>query len=133
MEVSAQCIDCMQVEQIVTIKSLVHRLKSDPTFKRSLGFDYLDRTPSEATLNRFVNTLAGTDIMEKTYRKMILQARKLGIIDGTNVAIDASKLTAYEHSVPKSKILENNPEFPPTFPEHVTMHSNLLRNLRCCQ
>lgn len=105
-------LTAMQVEQIVTIKSLVQRLKSDPTFKRSLGFNYLDRTPSEATLNRFVNTLAGTDIMEKTYRKMILQARKLGIIDGTNVAIDASKLTAYEHSVPKSKIPENHPEFP---------------------
>ncbi len=43
---------------------------------------------------------------------MILQARKLGIIDGTNVSIDASKLTAYEHSVPKSKIPENHPEFP---------------------
>ncbi len=41
----------MQVEQIVTIKSLVQRLKSDPTFKRSLGFNHLDRTPSEATLN----------------------------------------------------------------------------------
>lgn len=102
----------MQVEQIVTIKLLVQRLKSDPVFKRSLGFDYLDRTPSEATLNRFINTLADTDILEKTFRKMILQARKLGIIDGSNVAIDASKLTAYEHAVPKAQIPETNPEFP---------------------
>ena len=102
----------MQVEQITTIKSLVHRMKSDPVFKRSLGFEYFDKTPSEATLNRFINLLAGTDILEKTFRQMIRSARKLGIIDTSNVAIDASKLTAYEHSVPKSRIPENNPTFP---------------------
>ena len=102
----------MQVEQITTIKSLVHRMKSDPVFKRSLGFEYFDKTPSEATLNRFINLLAGTDILEKTFRKMICSARKLGIIDTSNVAIDASKLTAYEHSVPISRIPENNPTFP---------------------
>ena len=55
----------MQAEQIVTIKSLVQRIKSDPIFKRSLGFDYFDKTPSEATFNRFINLLAGTDILEK--------------------------------------------------------------------
>ena len=32
----------MQVEQIPTIKALVHRLKSEPIFKRSLGFKYLN-------------------------------------------------------------------------------------------
>lgn len=102
----------MQVEQIVTVKALVQRMKSDPVFKRCLGLDYLDRTPSEATLNRFISLLAGTDILEKTFRRMLLSAKKLGIIDGTNVAIDLGKLTAYEHSVPKSRIPENNSEFP---------------------
>lgn len=102
----------MQVEQIVTVKALVGRMRSDPVFKRCLGFDYLDRTPSEATFNRFISLMAGTDILEKTFRRMVCKARKLGLIDGTNVAIDASKLTAYEHAVPKSKIPENNPEFP---------------------
>uniref|UniRef100_UPI00405656B0 transposase n=1 Tax=Agathobacter sp. TaxID=2021311 RepID=UPI00405656B0 len=102
----------MQVEQMVTIKALVKRMKSDPVFKRSLGFDYLDPTPSEATLSRFINFMAGTDILEKTFHRMICKARKLGLIDGTNVAIDSSKLTAYEHAVPKSKIPENNPAFP---------------------
>ena len=102
----------MQVEQIVTIKSLCQRLKSDPILKRSLGFGYFDPTPSEATLNRFISLLSGTDILEKTYRSMIRSARKLGLVDGTNVAIDASKLTAYEHAVPKFKIPENNPAFP---------------------
>lgn len=104
----------MQVEQIVTIKSLVQRIKSAPVFKRSLGFDYFDSTPSNATFNRFINLLADTDLLEKTFRKMIFHARRLGIIiiDAPNVAIDASKLAAYEHTVPKSRIPENNTTFP---------------------
>lgn len=72
----------MQVEQIVTVKALGQRMKSAPVFKRCLGFDYLDRTPSEATLNRFINLLAGTGILEKTFRRMLRSARKLGLIDG---------------------------------------------------
>ena len=43
---------------------------------------------------------------------MVCKARKLGLIDGTNVAIDASKLTSYEHAVPKSKIPIDDSTFP---------------------
>lgn len=102
----------MPVEQLSDIKALVLRLKSDPILRRSLGYDYIENTPSEATLNRFITLLSGTDILERTFRKMVCKARKLGLIDGTNVAIDASKLTAYEHAVPKSKIPEADPSFP---------------------
>ena len=102
----------MQIEQFSDIKSLVTRLKSDPVFRRSLGYDYFENTPSEATLNRFIKTLAESDILEKTFRRMVSKARQLGLIDGTNVAIDASKLTAYEHAVPKSKIPSDDSRFP---------------------
>ena len=51
--------------QVVTIKALAQWLQPEPMFKRSLGFDYLGRTSIEATLNRFINLLAGTDILEK--------------------------------------------------------------------
>lgn len=102
----------MQVEQLSDIKSLVKRLKSDPVFKRSLGFDYFDSTPSEATLNRFITALSSSDVLERTFRRMVNNARNLGLIDGTNVAIDASKLTAYEHAVPKSKIPTDDTTFP---------------------
>ena len=87
-------------------------MKSDPVFRRSLGYDYFENTPSEATLNRFIKTLAESDILEKTFRRMVSKARQLGLIDGTNVAIDASKLTAYEHAVPKSKIPSDDSCFP---------------------
>ena len=102
----------MQIEQFSDIKSLVTRLKSDPVFRRSLGYDYFENMPSEATLNCFIKTLAESDILEKTFRRMVSKARQLGLIDGTNVAIDASKLTAYEHAVPKSKIPSDDSCFP---------------------
>lgn len=102
----------MTVEQLPNIKTLVTRLKSDPVLRRSLGYDYLGNIPSEATLNRFITLLSGTDILERTFRRMVCNARKLGLIDGINVAIDASKLTAYEHAVPKSKIPSDDPNFP---------------------
>jgi len=102
----------MTIEQLPDLSALVKRLKFDPVLRRSLGYDYFGNTPSEATLNRFINLLSGSDILERTFRRMICKARNLGLIDGTNVAIDASKLTAYEHSVPKSKIPSDNLDFP---------------------
>ncbi len=102
----------MQIEQLSDLKMLVTRLKSDPVLRRSLGYDYFGSTPSEATLNRFITLLSDSDILERTFRRMICNARKLGLIDGTNVAIDASKLNAYEHSVAKSKIPSDDPSFP---------------------
>lgn len=102
----------LQTEQLVNIKAAVHKLRTEPMFKRSCGFDYLDNTPSEATLNRFITQLSDTDILERTYRRMIHKARTLGLIDGKNVAIDASKITAYEHAVPKKYIPENDKVFP---------------------
>lgn len=102
----------MPVEQLSDIKALVSRLKSDPILRRSLGYNYIENTPSAATLNRFITLLSGSDILERTFRKMVCKARKLGLIDGTNVPIDASKLTAYEHAVPKSKIPSDDPSFP---------------------
>ena len=102
----------MTVEQLSDIKALVTRLKSDPILRRNLGYDYIENTPSAATLNRFITLLSGTDILERTFRRMVCKARKLGLIDGTNVAIDASKLTAYEHAVPKSKIPSDDTSFP---------------------
>lgn len=102
----------MQIEQLSDIKALVMRLKSDPVLRRSLGYDYIENTPSAATLNRFITLLSGTDILGRTFRRMVCKAIKLGLIDGTNVAIDASKLTSYEHAVPKSKIPMEDTTFP---------------------
>lgn len=102
----------MQTEQMVSIKALAQRLKTDPMFKRSCGFDYLDNTPSETTFSRFITQLSNSDVLERTYRTMINKAKKLGLIDGNSVAIDASKITAYEHAVPRRSIPQNDLAFP---------------------
>ncbi len=101
----------MQVQQLPEITALVSRIKDDPVFKRTCGFEYTD-TPSESTFSRFITDISDTDVLERTYRRMLSKARNLGLLGLDNVAIDASKIDAYEHSVPKKKILENNPEHP---------------------
>lgn len=70
----------MQIEQLSDIKALVMRLKSDPVLRRSLGYDYIENTPSAATLNRFITLLSGTDILGRTFRRMVCKARKLGLM-----------------------------------------------------
>jgi len=102
----------MQLEQICTIKALVKRLKTDPVFRITCGFDAVGKTPSQATFSRFIYRLSNTDVLEKTFQRMIRRANALGLIDGTYVSIDASKIDAFEHPLPKAKIPQNNPEFP---------------------
>lgn len=101
----------MQVSQLAHITELVNRLKTDPIFKRTCGFQYKE-TPSKSTFSRFVKLLSETDVLEKTYTSMLHDANEKGLLDASTVAIDATKIDAYEHSVPKSKIPEDDPEFP---------------------
>ncbi len=96
----------MQVQQLPEIKALTSRIKDDPLFKRTCGFEYTDN-PSESTFSRFITDISDTDILERTYRRMLAKARNLGLLELDNVAIDASKLNAYEHSIPKKRIPEN--------------------------
>lgn len=102
----------MQLEQLPTIKSLVKRLKTDPVFRIACGFEAVSKTPSAATFSRFIEKLSRTDVLEKTFQRMIRKAKSLGLVEGIHVSIDASKIDAFEHAVPKAKIPENNPEFP---------------------
>jgi transposase len=102
----------MQIEQLPTVKALVKRLNADPVFRTTCGFSALGKTPSAATFSRFIEKLSNTDILEKTFQRMVRRARTLGLIDGTHVSIDATKIDAYEHAMPKTQIPENNPNVP---------------------
>ena len=64
----------MPIEQLSDIKALAIRLGSDPVLRRILGYDYTNNTPSAATLNRFITLLSGTDILERTFRRMVSKA-----------------------------------------------------------
>ncbi len=94
----------MQVEQIKTFKKLIDRLKTDPVFRYSCGFNVLAVPPSQSTSSRFMTKLSKTTALEKDFETQIILAKQLGIIDGTNVSIDSTKIDAYEKSKPASKL-----------------------------
>ena len=102
----------MKTLQLPSMKALTVQLAIDPILKRSCGFSYTENTPSQATLNRFINQLSKTSILERTYRRMIHKAVELDLIDDSCVAIDASKLDSYEHAIPKARIPQTDKEFP---------------------
>ncbi|QGU94944.1 transposase [Clostridium bovifaecis] len=94
----------MQIEQITTFKKLVGRLKTDPVFRYTCGFNILSKTPSASTFSRFLTKIANNPSLEKDFESLVKRAKALGLIDGTNVAIDSTKVDAYEKSKPKSKL-----------------------------
>lgn len=93
----------MQVERIPTVKDLVLNLKENPVLRYCCGFDIVGKTPSEATFSRFLDKLSEVDELHQLFRDLILKAKELGIVEGNSVAIDSTKLNAYE--TPKSKAL----------------------------
>ena len=94
----------MQVEQITTFKKLVDRLKSDPVFRYTCGFRILEETASASTFSRFLTKISNSPYLEKDFEELVKRAKSIGIIDGTKVAIDSTKIDAYEKSKPKSKL-----------------------------
>lgn len=57
--------------------------------------------PSEATISRFLKVLTETGILKELHCTLIRKAEELGIIDTSSVAIDSSKVDAYEKSKPR--------------------------------
>ena len=112
--------------QLPSMKALTVQLAIDPILKRSCGFSYTEKTPSQATLNRFINQLSKTSILERTYRRMIHKAVELGLIDDSCVAIDASKLDSYEHAIPKARISQTDKEFP-NWGGKLDTHGNFIK------
>ncbi|MFV3011077.1 transposase [Clostridium botulinum] len=94
----------MQVEQITTFKKLVHRLRTDLVFRYTCGFNILAETASASTFSRFLTKISNSPSLEKYFEELVKKAKSIGIIYGINVAIDSTKIDAYEKSKPKSKL-----------------------------
>lgn len=90
-----------RIEQIPSIAALGRRLKSDPVFRYTCGFEVFGNIPSEATFSRFLNMLAETNALEDLHRVLVTKAEDLDIIGTIATAIDSSKVEAYEKSKPK--------------------------------
>jgi transposase len=91
------------VEQIPSIKALIHRLGDDPFFKMNCGFLYTDNVPSESSYSRLITKLVEYDILEEIKEKFVLQAITEAFIDDDTVAIDATHFEARDQVPPKEE------------------------------
>ena len=92
----------MQVERIPTLTDLSEKLKTNPILRYCCGFEVLGKTPSKATLSRFLTKLSTTTLLEQEFHNLVKKAIDIGIIEGSEVAIDSTKIDAYEKSKPKN-------------------------------
>ncbi|WP_366922865.1 transposase [Metallumcola ferriviriculae] len=96
-----------QLEQIRTVKALVQRLKQDPVFRYCCCFEVCGQVPSEATFSRFLTKISESEDLQKLFHKLVIRAKELNIIDGETVAIDSTKMDAFESPKPHSKLTDN--------------------------
>jgi transposase len=103
----------MKIENIKTVKALVIRLKSDPVFRYNCGFSFSDPIPSESRFSRFTDQIVESAILQVLFNNLVEQAIKLGMIEGSSVAIDSSEYESYDAAKPSSKIEKNgqNPDW----------------------
>lgn len=96
-----------EIEQIPKISSLVRRLASDPAFKYACGFGLMDKTPSESVFSRFQDALADEPALLELFQSLVISAKLGGIIDGSEIAIDSTKVGSYEAAKPKKDLVDD--------------------------
>ena len=84
---------------------LVERLRSDIILRYDCGFTLCEGIPSTATFSRFIQMIAEDSSLQDIFDELVQRAITAGIIDGTHVAIDASKIDAYEKTLPRKQII----------------------------
>ena len=97
----------MQIEQIQAIKLLVQRLKQDPIFRYCCCFDVCGKVPSESTFSRFLSKISESSDLQVLFHRLVIQAKKLNIVDGETIAIDATKVDSFEAPKPKNKLTDD--------------------------
>ncbi len=94
----------MRLENMNGFTHLVERLTYDPYLRYICGFEPFGEVPSVSTFSRFYAQLARTNALEALFKAMVKTAEEMDIIDTSTLAIDSSKLDAYEKAVPKKHI-----------------------------
>jgi len=97
----------MRLENMNGFTQLVERLKYDAYLRYVCGFEVFGITPSIATFSRFYSRLIKTDCLSDLFSSLVEQAEKMGLLDLTAVAVDSTKVTAYEKAVPNKKIVKD--------------------------
>ena len=86
---------------------LVERLSSDIRLRYDCGFPLYEGIPSTATFCRFIKKLSNTSSLQKLFDNLVQKAFAFGVMDGTHVAIDASKIDAYEKTKPRKQVVKD--------------------------
>lgn len=94
----------MRLENMNSFTQLVERLTYDPYLRYVCGFEPFGRVPSVSTFSRFYTRLARARAFESLFDSLVKKAENMGLIDTSTVAIDSTKLDAYEKSVPRKNI-----------------------------
>ena len=97
----------MRLENMNGFTQLVERLKFDAYLRYVCGFEIFGITPSVATFSRFYARLVEEDCLELIFSSLVNQAEEMGLLDLTAVAIDSTKVEAYEKAVPNKKIIQD--------------------------
>ncbi len=97
----------MRLENMNTFTQLVERLTYDPHLRYICGFEPFGTAPSKSCFSRFYAKLTKSDCLETLFSSLVKQAEEMGLLDLSSVAIDASKVEAYEKSVPRKNIVQD--------------------------
>jgi len=81
--------------------------------------------PSEATFSRYYSKLSESDELEILMNNLLDQCIHYDLLDTETIAIDASKLEAYERAKPRSKIDKKN-SFTPDWGTKFDSHKNQI-------
>jgi len=99
-----------QVEQIPSQAKLIQRLEDDPHFRIACGFKEKGSVPSASTFSRCYRALTDTGILKHIYQDLLEKAQDLDLVEGENIAIDSSKLTAHDSPRPSSSVDKEDPD-----------------------
>ncbi len=97
----------MRIENISTFTQLVERLSYDPRLRYVCGFEPFGTAPSISSFSRFYSKLTESGCLETLFHSLVKQADEMMLLDLTAVAIDSSKMEAYEKSVPRKKVVQD--------------------------
>lgn len=97
----------MRLENMNGFTQLVERLTYDPYLRYICGFEPFGGVPSIACFSRFYDRLSQEDSLSRLFASLVKKAEDTGLLDLSSVAIDASKVNAYEKSIPRKKVIQN--------------------------
>jgi len=97
----------MRLENMTTFTQLFERLTHDPHLRYVCGFEPFGTAPSKSCFSRFYAKLTESGGLEELFSSLVKQAEEMGLLDLTAVAIDATKVDAYEKSVPRKNIVQD--------------------------